>query len=360
MADRQRIVVAMSGGVDSSVAAALLVEAGHDVTGMMLRLWSPPETVTENRCCTPNDVALARRVAGQLGIPFYVLDARDIFYREVVQAFIEGYRSGQTPNPCVGCNHLIRWGFLLEQARQTGAAFLATGHYARVRRVDRGQVTLLRGKDLGKDQSYILSVLTQTQMAQTWLPLGDYKKSDVRALAKRFGLSVAEKAESQDLCFLGNQDYRDFLVRYSPDLAKPGLIVNQSGEVLGEHRGLAFYTIGQRKGLGVAASEPLYVIEKAVTDNMLIVGSAQSLGRTVMEIAGFNWISGSPPAGFFRAEVKIRYKASPAWATVTLMDSEKSRVQFDYPQRDITPGQRAVFYQDELVLGGGTIDRVFL
>lgn len=360
MLDKQRVVVAMSGGVDSSAAAALLVEAGHDVTGMMLRLWSPPGADAENRCCTPDDVALARRVAGQLGIPFYVLDAREAFYREVVQAFIAGYRSGQTPNPCVACNRLIRWGFLLEQARQTGAAFLATGHYARIRRETSGNVVLLQGKDPAKDQSYVLSALTQAQLAQTWLPLGNHFKSEVRAMAKRFGLSVAEKADSQDLCFLGNKNCRDFLVHYSPDLAKPGMIVTQSGKVLGEHRGLAFYTIGQRKGLGIAAAEPLYVIEKDESDNTLVVGSEESLGRTDMAVSGLNWVSGNAPADYFRAEVKIRYKAAQAWAAVAVVDSGRLRVQFDHPQRDITPGQRAVFYQGEVVLGGGTIDKVIL
>ncbi|MDZ4158268.1 MAG: aminomethyltransferase beta-barrel domain-containing protein, partial [Anaerolineaceae bacterium] len=217
------------------------------------------------------------------------------------------------------------------------------------------RVELLQGRDVNKDQSYVLSALTGAQLMQTLLPLGDYLKTEVRALAKRFELPVAEKPDSQDLCFLGSEDYRDFLVRHEPCLAKPGPIVSVSGELIGEHQGLAFYTIGQRKGLGIAAAQPMYVIDKEQRHNTLIVGAKETLGRSEMTVMDPNWVSSSPPAELFRAEVKIRYKAAPAWATVTVINGAKLHVQFDRPLRDITPGQYAVFYHGERVLGGGVI-----
>jgi tRNA-uridine 2-sulfurtransferase len=310
MTELPTVVVAMSGGVDSSVAAALLHEQGYPVIGIMLRLWSEPGMENVNRCCTPDDMAIARRVAARLGIPFYAVDAREYFRHEVVESFIESYSAGQTPNPCVRCNQNVRWGFLLNQAKTMGAKYLATGHYARLDRGEDGKMRLRRAVDGSKDQSYVLSVLSQQQLEHTLFPLGEYRKDEVRTLATKYKLAAAKKADSQDLCFLGSSDYRSFLLRNAPDVARPGAIVDRSGITLGEHQGLAFYTIGQRKGLGIAGPEPFYVLDKDVDQNVLVVGTADELGNSALMASGFNWISGEPPNEPRRAQVKIRYKAA--------------------------------------------------
>ena len=269
----------MSGGVDSSVAAALLKEQGYDVVGIMLKLWSDGDSGRANRCCTPADVDAARSIANQLAIPFYLINIADTFKATVVDYFIDEYASGRTPNPCLICNRQIRFELLLNKALSLGAQYLATGHYARVREVN-GQYQLLRGIDPQKDQSYVLSVLGQKELAHALWPLGELTKPQVRELAQKFNLSVAEKVESQDLCFLANGDYRDFLTRHAPEGSiRPGEIRDTSGKVLGVHQGLPFYTIGQRKGLGLAASEPLYVIALDAADNAVIVGAQHELGR---------------------------------------------------------------------------------
>ena len=349
------VVAAMSGGVDSSVAAAILVEQGYRVVGMMLRLWSEPGSDDSNRCCTPDAMAQARRVAGKLGIPFYAIDAREVFREVVVQHFIEGYRAGETPNPCLVCNREIRWGFLYEQARALGADFLATGHYARVRQAEDGASQLLRGLDPSKDQSYVLSVIPQEKLGHSLFPVGEMQKSEVREKARQLGLSTAERPDSQDLCFLAGQDYREFLARHAPDVMSPGGIVNGLGEEIGHHQGLANYTIGQRKGLGIASAQPLYVVGKDIRTNLLRVGSADELGQDELMAAEVNWISGHEPRGVLDAEVKIRYKARDARAQVEPAVDGRTRVRFMQPLRDITAGQRVVFYQGEQCLGGGVI-----
>ncbi len=359
MANKSLVVVAMSGGVDSSVTAALLVEQGYQVVGMMLRLWSEPGREESNRCCTPDAMAQARSVAHQLGIPFYAIDVRQRFRESVVQSFLDGYQQGGTPNPCVVCNQQIRWGALYEQAQMVGAQFMATGHYARVRRSSAGSV-LLKGLDEGKDQSYVLSVLSQDQLQHSLFPIGEYQKREVRELAHKFGLRTADRPDSQDLCFLAGEDYRSFLARTIPDVIQPGVIVDRQGRRMGEHQGLAFYTIGQRKGLGVASPQPLYVIEKHAGRNELVVGEEQELGKSAMTAGEVSWIGGSPPevstdTNQLEVDVKIRYKARPVSASLSLLPDNGVRVQFNRPLRDITPGQRAVFYRDEECLGGGTI-----
>lgn len=355
MVDRPKVVVAMSGGVDSSVAAALLVEQGYPVVGMMLRLWSEEGHEGENRCCTPDAMAQARRVAALLGIPFYALDVRERFHGSVVRTFLDGYTHGQTPNPCVVCNRFIRWGYLLEQAQAAGAAYFATGHYARLQVGESGQVKLLKARDGQKDQSYVLSSLKQYQLAHTMLPLGEFTKPDVREMARKFGLPVAERPDSQDLCFLGQEDYRSFLSRNAPEAVRPGPIVNRVGEVLGQHQGLAFYTISQRKGLGIFAAEPYYVLEKDLAENRLVVGSGGELGQQHMSVAEINWIAGAAPVERFKAQVKIRYKAAPAEADVLPIANGGAQVSFERPVRDITAGQLAAFYQDDVVMGSGLI-----
>ncbi len=355
MANLPKVAVAMSGGVDSSVAAALLADQGYPVIGVMLRLWSEPGSENENRCCTPDAMAQARRVAAKLGIPFYALDVRQRFREIVVQAFLDGYAGGITPNPCISCNRLIRWGFLLEAARALGAEKMATGHYARLRPLADGTVQLLRGIDARKDQAYVLSILSQQQLQHTILPLGEYEKPAVRELARKYGLAVAERAESQDLCFLAGQDYRQFLGRYVPAVAQPGPITDRSGKVIGEHQGLAFYTIGQRKGIGIAAPEPLFVVGKDTSTNTLVVGPASEMGQSELVAEKINWVAGTPPAEPFEAEVKIRYRAEFVKAQVYPQPEQKVRVVFQHPLRDITPGQLVVFYNGEVVSGGGFI-----
>lgn len=345
----------MSGGVDSSVAAALLVEQGYNVIGMMLRLWSEPGTEEDNRCCTPDAMALARRVAAKLSVPFYALDVQERFHEVVVQSFIQGYVQGVTPNPCIMCNRHIRWGFLLDRARAFGADYMATGHYARLSREAGQPVRLLRGLDAAKDQSYVLSVLGQDQLQQTLLPVGEYAKPVVRELARKFDLPVADRADSQDLCFLASRDYRGFLARHAPETVRPGPITNNAGQVIGEHQGLAFYTIGQRKGLGIASPEPLYVLKKDMKNNVLVVGLEDELGQRSLRAAGINWIAGRPPQAAMRAQVRIRYKATEAWAEVTPEGEDQAQVVFEHALRDITAGQRVVFYQGDECLGGGTI-----
>jgi tRNA-specific 2-thiouridylase len=351
-----KVVIAMSGGVDSSVAAALLKQEGHEVSGMMLRLWSEPGREDSNRCCTPDSVALARRVAAKLDIPFYVVDAKDIFRQAVVQYFLDGYAAGQTPNPCLLCNRLIRWEFLLKHALALGAEFMATGHYARRQTMDDGRHRLLRAVDRAKDQSYVLHVLTQEKLGRTLFPLGEYTKVEVRRLAQELGLPVAQRPDSQDLCFLAGEDYRRFIQRNAPGIAQPGLIVTRGGEALGRHQGLAYYTIGQRKGLGVTSPQPLYVLAKDAAANTLIVGAEDELGQSELTASEVNWISGEPPASL-RGGVKTRYTAKEGRAEIEPFENgSRVRVRFEAPQRDITPGQAAVFYDGDVVLGGGTID----
>lgn len=348
-----RVVVAMSGGVDSSVAAALLVEQGYAVVGIMLKLWSEAGGSRVNRCCAPADVAIARSIADQLRIPFYLLNIADSFKSIVVDYFVEQYAAGVTPNPCIQCNRHIRFELLLNKALGLGAQYLATGHYARIRQSNRAY-QLLRGVDANKDQSYVLSVLGQHQLAHAMFPLGELTKPEVRAHAARLHLSVAEKAESQDLCFLGSGDYREFLTRHAPGAIQPGVIRDTSGKVIGGHTGLPFYTIGQRKGLGVAAPEPVYVISKDVANNAVIVGTLNELGRRECVATGMHYVSNVAPVDPFRATAKIRYKARDAAVTV-FPQGDRARVEFDDPQRDITPGQGLVLFDGEMVLGQGIV-----
>ena len=350
----KKVVVALSGGVDSSVAAALLVEQGYEVIGATMRLWSAPGAEQENRCCTPETRTLAAELAEKLSIPFAVLDERETFRKIVVQQFLEGYTRGETPNPCVTCNRFLKWGALWDYAKSIGADYLATGHYARVLALSEGPFELWKGRDPGKDQTYFLSMLTQEQLAHTLFPLGELRKTDVRKLARERGLPSAEQPESQDLCFLGERDYRDFLAEYAPEAVQPGPITDRSGKVLGEHQGLAFYTIGQRKGLP-AAAQALYVWQKDIGNNRLVVCPAEELGASSLRVEGLNWISGAAPKAEFQAEVKIRFRALPARGLVTPQPDRSVLVRFEKPLRDITPGQLAVFYQGEQVLGGGWI-----
>jgi tRNA-specific 2-thiouridylase len=365
MANKPTVVVALSGGVDSSTAAALLVERGYTVIGVMMRLWSEPlvslaapprgeKWSGTNRCCAPESVDDARAVCATLGIPFYLLNYEAEFKARVVDEFIAGYTRGITPNPCLQCNRALKFGVLLDKARALGAAYLATGHYARVRARD-GAFELLRGVDAQKDQSYALCLLTQAQLARVLFPLGEFTKDETRALARRFDLRVADKAESQDLCFVADGDYRNFLRRHVPDALVPGDIVDTRGNVLGRHTGLANYTIGQRKGLGIAVGEPLFVLALDAARHRVIVGRADELGKRELIADGVNWIAGEPPREELRVTAKIRYRANEVPARVIPLAATRARVLFDEPLRDITPGQAVVFYAGQVCLGGGVI-----
>lgn len=349
----------MSGGVDSSVAAALLVEHGYEVVGMMMRLWSDEAMGGEshNACCTPEQMDDARRIADKLGIPFYVLDTKDVFRSTVVQFFIDTHRDGFTPNPCIECNRHIRFDWLLKNAIALDADYLATGHYARIHQAENGEFLLRKGIDEKKDQSYVLSVMGQEQLSQTLFPVGEFPKTEVRELAAKFGLPTASKKDSQDLCFLGGNDYRSFLELHAPEVMQPGPIVFKNGDVVGEHNGLANYTIGQRKGLGVTYHEPLYVIAMNRYKNALIVGVKADLGQDELTANRVNWVSDHAPDVRFRATVKIRYKARPVPAWVEPIGEDRVHIKFDEPLRDIAPGQGAVIYDGDICLGGGSIER---
>jgi tRNA-specific 2-thiouridylase len=352
------VVVALSGGVDSSVAAALLAEQGHDVVGVMMRLWAEEDAKGKaggvNRCCTPEAVDDARRVAAQLGIPFHLVDYGDEFKACVVDRFVAEYSRGRTPNPCLACNRHIRFGRLLDHARALDADHLATGHYARLDR--RGSTVRLRmGVDPKKDQSYVLYMLGQGELQRLLFPLGDYTKDQVRGMARQWDLPVADKDESMELCFIADDDYRRFLEQYAPQAVQPGSILDSAGRTIGRHRGLPFYTIGQRRGLGIAAPEALYVLRLDVARNALIVGPASELGRRTLVAEDVSFVSGRLPRKPLRVKAKIRYRASLAAATWQPLNQEQARVEFDTPLRDISPGQAIVAYDGDVVLGGGTI-----
>jgi tRNA-specific 2-thiouridylase len=392
---KTRVVVAMSGGVDSSVAAALLVQQGYDVIGIMLRLWAEgtdtriqntdgrPEQSglwhldsgisRHNRCCAPEAVADARAIAKQLAIPFYDVHAEGVFKQRVVDTWVSGYADATTPNPCFNCNRSIRFGFLMQKALALGADYLATGHYARVLSAEcrvpssadsalgTGNFKLLKGRDAKKDQSYVLHVLGQKDLARAMFPCGEFVKDEVRQLARDFGLPTAERAESQDLCFLTQGDYRGFLVRNAPEVATPGPIVNTRGEEIGRHDGLPFYTVGQRKGINVSArttsSTPLYVLRLDPARNAVVVGAAEELGERVARTRLMHYVSGEAPAEPLRCTAKIRYKAREAAGWLRPLPNGGAEFEFDELQRDVTPGQGLVCYLGDEVVGGGVIAR---
>ena len=350
----KRAVVAMSGGVDSSLAAALLVEQGYEVIGVMLRLWGEAGGGADNRCCTPDAVEDARRVARSLGIAFYLLNCESRFRTYVVDRFVRAYAEGRTPNPCLSCNRHIKFGFLLQMALSLDAEYLATGHYARVDQTN-GECRLLRGIDEQKDQSYVLYMLGQEQLQHVLFPIGEYTKLQVREMSARRGLPVATKPDSQDLCFVRANDYRQFLRSYAPEVICPGPILDSSGSQIGQHSGLPFYTIGQRRGLGIAWSEALYVLDVDPGRSALIVGPASELGWQNMQVADVAFVRGSRPHLPAHVTTKIRYTGREVEATLCAEDAGGVRVRLSAPARDITPGQAAVFYRGEVVLGGGVI-----
>jgi tRNA-uridine 2-sulfurtransferase len=356
---KTRVVVGMSGGVDSSATAALLLEQGFDVVGITLKLW-PQDCVSraEDKCCGPQAVMDARSVCHKLGIPYYLIDEAAEFQTRVIRYFAEEYKAGRTPNPCVMCNQNLKFGRLIERADQLGAQYIATGHFARLEKSADGSRTLLRrGRDLRKDQSYFLFSLRQPQLARAMFPLGQKTKSDTREVARHCQLKTADKEESMEICFVPDNDYGRFLQQAKLVQKHRGEIVDVQGRVLGHHDGIEFFTIGQRKGLGISAPKPLYVIELDAATNRVVVGDDAALERDEFTAERCNWIPFEAPTGPLEALVKIRYNHPGTPGTITPLPDGRVRVKLHTPQRAITAGQAAVFYQDDLVLGGGWILR---
>ncbi len=354
-----RVVVAMSGGVDSSVAAAQLVDAGHDVIGLSMQLYDQRNGAESfGSCCSIDDLHDARRVAAALGIPHYIVNFEEQFQATVVRNFVDEYAQGRTPIPCVHCNSTLKFAHLVERAAGLDASAVATGHYARVRfDEDRRQYVLLRGVDTAKDQSYFLFGLTQDQLARALFPVGHLTKPEVRAYAERLKLTVADKPDSHEICFIPDGRAGDFVERHlDTSTAHDGEIVDSSGAVIGRHGGVHRYTVGQRKGLGVAKPAPLYVLRLDPAERRVVVGSKEELGRRDLRASRVNWMAGAPPDGPRRVTARIRHRHADAPATVVSEGDSLASLVFDEPQLAITPGQAVVFYDGEEVVGGGWIE----
>jgi tRNA-specific 2-thiouridylase len=354
-----RVAVAMSGGVDSAVAAALLVDEGHEVIGLTMNLWPqwlPPTDGASRSCCGVSAIEDARATAAHLGIRHYVLNLREAFERAVIDYFVDEYARGRTPNPCIACNQAVKFRVLLDRATALGCDLLATGHYARIATDEMtGRHILLRAADPRKDQSYVLYALEQAHLVRLRFPIGDYSKSAVRDLATRFGLSVANKPDSQEICFVPTGHYGDLVAARRPDAARPGPILTRSGTAIGTHAGIGRYTVGQRRGLGLAAGVPQFVVDIDADRNALVVGGAEDLLREHVLLGRTNWIMPPPPHA--RVTARVRHAAADVPARVYPLPDNRVRVTFDAPQRSPAPGQAVALYDGEVVLGGGIIER---
>lgn len=364
MTAKGTVVVGMSGGVDSSVAAYLLKEQGYNVIGVTMQIWSPQQEDTEENvggCCSLSAVGDARRVADKLDIPYYVMNFRDLFESEVIDYFTSEYLQGRTPNPCIACNKKIKFEGFLTKARALGADYVATGHYAQLYfDANRQRYVLKKAKDRAKDQTYALYNFTQEQMAHTLLPLGGYEKSEIRQIAASIGLRVANKPDSQEICFVPDNDYKKFIEeRVGAEKFKPGPIYDTEGNRVGTHEGLPNYTVGQRKGLGLALGYPVYVVRLDVENNALIVGRDNEVFQKNLIAKDNNFILFDKLTEEMEVEAKIRYSAPPAPGVIKPLENGEVLVEFKEPQRAITPGQAVVFYQDDYVVGGGTIVKGF-
>lgn len=355
MTDKKKVVVAMSGGVDSSVTAALLLEQGYDVTGVTMKMWETESL--ETGCRALAAVEDAGNVAAKLGIPFHVVNFSAVFEEKVINYFTAEYLRGRTPNPCVVCNRHVKFQALLDKALKLGACCMATGHYARTGFSEEyGRYTIRRPVDRSKDQTYVLYALNQRQIAHALMPLGEYTKEQVRRMAADFGLRVADKAESQEICFIQDDNYRNFLREKTKDI-KPGPFINMRGEIIGEHKGIPFYTIGQRRGLGIAAGERLYVIKIDPVQNAVTLGPEEAILGSDLIAEDVNMILFDKLEGPLEVEAQIRYNARPAPATINPLPGGGVAVHFHKPLRSITPGQAVVFYRDDYLAGGATITR---
>ncbi len=353
-----KALIAMSGGVDSSVAALFTKTAGYDCIGCTMRLYEYPEdsTLSEEGCCTLSGVEDARSVAFRLGMPYYVFNLKDDFEKQVIRKFARSYVAGETPNPCIDCNRYLKFARLYERAKELGCEKIVTGHYARIRE-ENGHWYLYKGADPKKDQSYVLYTLTEEQLKHTLFPLGDHSKEEIRKTALENGFVNAKKPDSQDICFVPDGDYASVVERYADGGTTPGNFVNRKGEVLGRHKGLIHYTVGQRRGLGIAWTESLYVLYVDPARNEVVLGTEKEQYSEEAYVREFHWITGEAPEDPFRAAVRIRYHKKETPATVTPLGGGRAKIAFDAPERAVTPGQAAVFYDGDRVLGGGVLTR---